>query len=364
MGIITRQRRLTRVGKIRLGIKVPTRNGGTRPERLKTFRFTGSQHAIEAVAAQYGGTARPWEGSRGEWEVITDATRIQVTIPPGDQVVSQWFELWTKAGCSRRCDGVTEQISQGPCPCPPDGPERAQAAADGKACKPMTRLSVILPDIPGLGVWMLSSTGWNAANDLGNIAEFLAAVRDRAGVYIPAYLRLDEREARVDGKTSVFAVPVLEPLHTLREITAMEPGVMAGLPPAPADARAITAAPSAAASVPAQAAVTAAPAPAGDEDVVDAEIEDDEPDPRRVNDPGTPPAGVTVPDCPDAVALALPGVKDDPAAVRWLWLHARNCRWLDEWVPRDGDPDGDVVILGDLIDEYGKAAAARAGGAR
>ena len=234
MPLLDLQRRAVEVGRIRIGAKVPTSNGKTRPAKLGVLRFTSRDEvAIRAVAELYGGEPRHWQDAPtdDQWEVITTSKEIPVAVPPGPQALSQWYELWSGGGCQRRCDGVTEQINDKPCMCGPDQSRRA--------CKPTTRVSIILPDIPGLGVWRLQSGGWNAAHELGATAELLAAVR-ASGVIVPAVLRLEQRQSVADGKTMQYAVPVLALRHTMRELTGMQSGQVE-LPPAPAHLRAIEA---------------------------------------------------------------------------------------------------------------------------
>ena len=111
MPILDMQRRSQQIGRIRIGQKVPAANGGMRPEKLSTFRFTtASRMTADAIAALFGGTVRDWEG---QYEVITDRSEIGVTVPPRDAVISQWYEMWSKGGCQRRCDSQREQISGG-----------------------------------------------------------------------------------------------------------------------------------------------------------------------------------------------------------------------------------------------------------
>jgi hypothetical protein len=131
-------------------------------------------------------------------------------------------------GCLRRCDGVTadviEEIRGRPtddqgartetvrraCLCPQDGVERRALAAKGEACKPTTRLSVILPLVPDLGVWRLESHGFYAAVELGPSVDLLAAASQR-GIFVDARLRLEQREQKRPGQpTKRYAVPVLE----------------------------------------------------------------------------------------------------------------------------------------------------------
>jgi hypothetical protein len=97
--------------------------------------------------------------------------------------------------------------------CPADKTERADLAKDGKACKPTTRLNVILPELQGLGVWRLESHGYYAAVELAGSAEYLS-MATTAGHRIPAHLRIVTRRVKrqVNGKpqTRVFTVPTID----------------------------------------------------------------------------------------------------------------------------------------------------------
>lgn len=208
--LLDRQREGVRLGSIRIGVKV-VKNGKTRPEKLSTFRLTSPDRVkVEAAAALYGGEVKPWkpnEGAGQQWEVVTTVDRLDVRIPPGDPV-RQDYELWTSTR-QRLCDGVTERMKGRPCQCPADLMERKNAAKDGNACKPITRLNLILADLPGLGVWQLSSTGDAAADELAATAEFLERAGAR-GVMLSAVLRLEQRESRGAGELRRFAVPMLD----------------------------------------------------------------------------------------------------------------------------------------------------------
>lgn len=196
--ILDMQRRARELGRIRLGEK----GAKGQPQKLDRFRVTSaSQSLIEKVAALYGGTVKPWtpQGGTGQWEVITDATRLPILVPP--QPVTQWLETWTGGGCVHRCDGVTNVLTDEPCD--PDSPDHANA-------KPTTRLNVILRDVEAIGVFRVESHGWNAAAELPFIAEFLS----HTGGYVSAWLALEERVTKKikDGKsqTNRFMVPTIE----------------------------------------------------------------------------------------------------------------------------------------------------------
>lgn len=200
MAILTLQRRARELGRIRMGQFVKPAQGKARPEKLDRFRFTSSsQPLIERIAELYGGEVKAWQpqgGGAPGWEVIVQALRLPVLVPP--QPVSQFFELWAGGGCQRRCDGVTELLQDRQCVCSPDPEERE--------CKPTTRLNVVLRDVEGIGVFRLETHGYYAATELPETAEFLAQTKG----YVAAHLALEERVVKRDGKTKRFMVPTLE----------------------------------------------------------------------------------------------------------------------------------------------------------
>jgi len=180
------------LGRIRLGNRA---DGGNRPVKLEKFRFTSADRTlIDEVATLYGGEARPWSNKgKSEFEVFTTVDRVPILLPPDP--ITQWYELWTADGCQRRCDSETNFLSDTRCVCPKDPIDRAEAAAKGRACKPTTRLNVVLADVPGLGVWRLESHGYYAASKLPRLALFLAQAAQQ-NVYLPAVLGLEKRSVK------------------------------------------------------------------------------------------------------------------------------------------------------------------------
>jgi len=195
------QRRLVELGRIRLGDKGPKGE----PRKLTSFRLTSaSKHHLDAAAQVYGGTVRKWAGApdEGYFELLTTSPQLDILIPPTLSAYSQYYELWDAGGCQRRCDGETDLISGGACLCDPDNRE----------CKVTTRVSVMLPKVPGLGVWRLETHGWNAASSLPSTLDLLGA--SGRGSFIPAVLRLEQRslKRKVEGRTVTrrFVVPVID----------------------------------------------------------------------------------------------------------------------------------------------------------
>ena len=254
MAVLDIQRRSQQIGRIRIGQQVKAANGKSRPDRLTTFRFTTpSERTAHAIADLYGGTVGPWEK---QFEVITERSEIGVTVPPRDAVISQWYEMWGKT-IKRRCDSQREQLSEGECLCPhaknPGDEEEVKRCAlerarlaklnPAEACSLVTRINVMIPDLPGLGVFRLDTGSFHAAGESGDKADLMEMAREQ-NLFLPANLRIEWRVRTTDAKP--YPVPVLEISETFRAIAsgALEAaGIMAQLPPAPGEQRlALTAA--------------------------------------------------------------------------------------------------------------------------
>jgi hypothetical protein len=252
MPMVDIQRQLVELGRIRTGDQVEFQDQGgqtkRRPRKLETFRLTSqSRELIAAAAALYGGEPRAWGD---QWEVTVSAESLPVMLPPG-QAVSQWYEMWSGGGCQRRCDGARQVLVDEPCACPADKAERAQLATRGAACKPTTRVNLILPELPGLGVFRLESHGYYAAVELAGAAEYLSMATS-VGHRIPARLRLVKRQVKRptigrDGKATVqtrnFAVPTIDLEIRIADLLAGEipalpgPSVPPALPSGPVNRR-------------------------------------------------------------------------------------------------------------------------------
>ena len=200
--IIDLQRRMVEAGRIRAG---DTSNG--HPRKLEHWRLTSKDRTrLEAAAELWGGKVREWDGRAGEFELYTETAELPIMLLP-DTEPSLWYELWTRGGCQRRCDGMSESISDGPCLCDPDARE----------CKPHLRFPVLLPDLRGIGCWLVQSTGWNAANEIPGSARLLSRASAQ-GVLVPARLRLEQRVDVKAGQTRRFAVPVIDVDVSFREL--------------------------------------------------------------------------------------------------------------------------------------------------
>ena len=232
-GVLDLQRRSVQIGEIRIGtsVAVPGKNF-RKPVRLEAFRFTtASEQTAEAIAALYGGQVAPWTQKKGRWEVVTTKTALDVWVPPRGEAVDANMELWDGPKCMRRCDGITMSRPQrAPCMCPqpddPADPDSVQAARDerirlskmrpAQACKPLTRINVTIPELPGLlGVFRLNTGSENAAVETADSGEAMEIARE-GGKYLPAVLRIEWRIRSADG--SPYPVPVLQIGLSMREL--------------------------------------------------------------------------------------------------------------------------------------------------
>lgn len=216
-------RRVTEQGRIRLGKKMSTSRGGTRPGSIDTFRFTSADKtAIEQLAATYGGKVEACEDKnlRGQWEVETLVNEIGVILPPNALGDTPIYEQWSGGGLVVRCDGVTastpRKLGNGEW----DFAEAAcQCLTSGKNdCKVKVRLSVILRDIRFGGSWLLTTSSWNAAHELPGMIEMIEAVQDQG--LTPALLRLVRRNEVRFGETKTFVVPTLAVDASVNDILA------------------------------------------------------------------------------------------------------------------------------------------------
>jgi hypothetical protein len=215
--------RLREEGRLRMGDSEPIKGKkGRRPVKLTEWRLTSpNREAIETAAKLWGGEAHEWTGAPGEqqqWEVLTDASELNVLVPfPQELEERQLYELYTAGGRTRACNGREEFISGGPCLCEPDKRE----------CKLTTHLLVLLPELPGIGVWRLTTSGYNAAVELAGAMRILRSIHARSH-FATAALVLEQRQQKVPGQAErQFVVPVLRLPYSLADA-----GLGGHLPPA------------------------------------------------------------------------------------------------------------------------------------
>ena len=227
MRLLDAQRAYAHTWTLRLGEK----DSRGLPRRLADcLRITSpARQVCELFTARFGGEVRRWEA---EWEARIEVTSLPVVVLPGQSLDQAW-ERWDSGGCTRRCDGQTCTNGDGvrsPCQCPPDIDVRLADARrkGGTSCLPTSRLFVACPAAGILGVGLLTTRGWVAAQTLPSIVDLAQAAMSRGSV-LPAELR-----ARQSTGRRQYVMPVLDIVGPPVEIAELGGLLLPGLPPSSA----------------------------------------------------------------------------------------------------------------------------------
>ncbi|WP_431980059.1 hypothetical protein [Streptomyces qinglanensis] len=244
--ILTMKRQAAELGRIRTGYSRPNPDPakGPIPVKSKTFVLTShSRDYVAAAAELYGGRVEEWtplRSSISQYRVITNAAELRAILPAGDPL-SQSYEMWSGGGCARRCDGETEHLARRPCLC------RAEFGEDwheqnerkpGSVCKPTSRINVMLPDLPDLGVWRLESKSHYAADVMAGGLDIVRQATEGQSM-MPVRMWIEQRTRVVRGKPKqypvVMVVPSLPKLRhaisgPLSTAAALDPGMLVDRP--------------------------------------------------------------------------------------------------------------------------------------
>ncbi|MFQ6851231.1 hypothetical protein AAIB46_10080 [Streptomyces sp. 35M1] len=241
--ILTMKRQAAELGRIRTGFSTPNPDPKKKPimRRSKTFVFSShSEQYVAAAAELWGGAVERWTPQNQKIEqfrVISNASEIHAILPAGDPL-SQANELWTGGGCARRCDGEVEKLSGEPCICRARYGEDWHLRGPREVCRPTSRISVMLPELPDLGVWRLESKSHYAADVMaGGVDTVLAATGGQS--VMPVRMWIEQRTAKRGGETKNFPVVMVVPsIPKLRHAlsgplsmaNALDPGTLVDRP--------------------------------------------------------------------------------------------------------------------------------------
>jgi hypothetical protein len=308
-------RRIPIVAKLKSGAK--TANGA--PKSIDKWRATTSSRPwAENFANRYGGEVKAFTAGNSphQWEVFSDAAEVSIALL--DEGYSIAYELWSAGGCQRRCDGVTASVLS------TTGPDNVEyvdspCICDRKGvleCSLKSRLTFVMPDLPFAGGCVYETSSKNFAEESQGMLALIQQMQAR-GV-TRGVLRLEQRKSSGGRRYTIAVVGVSESLDGIAsgrasvgsigtaperpELSspASSPGLVEdGEPASPSGS------PTSSSGVEGEAApeealaggrevrqrpVTASNVgssptlPADDEDIVDAEIvEDDEPPPFRLD---------------------------------------------------------------------------------
>lgn len=248
--------RYPELGRLRLGDR--SGSGRTPMRALSTWRATSKDRTVlEALASIYGGQVTEWKRDKGtEYQVYTDSDELDVMLP-ADPIFAA-YESWAKSGVQRRCDGERcTMVVKSPdgghmeevdCVCAAHGWwPGVKEDVDAGACTLNLRLKVVLPRVPGVGIWLMTTSSFIAASELPAQALMLRGFAER-GLMVPAQLAIEPRTLRRPEEKfdRNFNVPVLRIRESLSAIAsgqvAQPAGVLAppstsapALPPPPVD---------------------------------------------------------------------------------------------------------------------------------
>jgi hypothetical protein len=175
-------RRLPRLGKIALGVKKTTNKEGKpcAPYPTECDYFV----CPDKVKAVFGD--KPKE------------LRIMFPVSNTEVFFQQWYKCY--GASALKCKGDGEKaftwdeenggMKEVPCPCP----ELA-----GGGCKQIGTLQFLLPEVPGMGVWQVTTSSKASIIDVNSSLDFIRAVCGRAHM-VPLILKREKTEmTRTEG---------------------------------------------------------------------------------------------------------------------------------------------------------------------
>lgn len=241
MRLIHSQRQLRERGRIRQGYSTLRQDGKKIPHRSETYILSAPDRTtIDQVASVLGGQPEEWsDGGQDRYRVVTKADSLRVVLSAG-MALSQRYDQYRKGFPVITCDGQTcwtpgkGRLDARDCVCDPDN----------RDCSLTTMLSVILPDLPGVGSWRLVTHSWYGAAELLATVELIESVM-AVGALVPGRLFLTHREVRrlIDGKPEVrkFTVSALDLDQSVAVLGSGAPG---GALPSPSTSSGVSPLPS------------------------------------------------------------------------------------------------------------------------
>jgi hypothetical protein len=171
---ISDYKRLPRLGKIKLGKKQKNQKGAEYPVQTRYFVCP------EEIQAIHG----------------PEPTELDIMFPLNDAeiVFPQHMKLYGKTGLKCKGDGrnatmmVKGKLVEKTC---------TPGAKECQGCKPIGVLNVLLPKVPGFGVWQIWTSSWNSIVNLNSSIDMIRAMTGGRIAFIKLKLQLQEHNATV-----------------------------------------------------------------------------------------------------------------------------------------------------------------------
>jgi len=202
-------RRLTRLGKIRLGIKKESpRTGNPYPEATDYFVCPEEVRHICGDKPTELKIVFPAEDAPQQWLKRYSLTRGLVCRGDGEKAMAQ-VDIKTGEIAGRDSEHTT--LREVPC-------DREKCPAyQAKQCRPVMTLQFLLPDVPGaLGVYQIDTSSFNSIVNINSSLELIKAC-GRVSM-IPLILKLVPQQVQPEGKKKTIHVLELVSPYTFTEL--------------------------------------------------------------------------------------------------------------------------------------------------
>lgn len=180
-------RRIPRLGKIRLGIKVRNSKGVEFPKETDFFVVP------ESVQKIYGPEPR-------ELDVLLPVEDEEIFFPQKLVMYgsSKGIKCHGDGQVAERLDDSTGKFIERTCPC-----EHRKSEENPRGqCDEVAHLMVILPRVNAGGIWQLTTRSYNSVVDINSGIDFVRGLIGRVAM-VPLKLRREKRETHHDGKKQV-----------------------------------------------------------------------------------------------------------------------------------------------------------------
>ena len=179
-------RRLPRAGKIRIGIKEVNKAGVEYPRGVDYFVCP------DEVKEVYGEQPK--------------ALKILFPTENEEQFFSQFYKLYQASGLKCKGDGETAtRLNKEGGMEPYECKGRKCPDYESAKCKHIGILQFLLPDVPGIGVWQISTASWNSIVNINSAIEYVRGLCGRIQL-IPLTLKVEEQTVQPNGKKKIVHV--------------------------------------------------------------------------------------------------------------------------------------------------------------
>jgi len=185
-----------RVGKLRLGVKATSQSGKEYPKAVDYFVIhednVTDPAMVEAFRARFGDQPR-------ELPIVLPSNTEEHVFPQYLKCYRAGVGLWCRGDGERalRLNDDGKGMHERECPC---------ELLEQKKCRQMATLNFLIPELPGVGVWQLTTSSTNSIINLNSAIRFIMSVTGGRIAGLPLKLRVVPKDVTVDGTKKVVHV--------------------------------------------------------------------------------------------------------------------------------------------------------------